>query len=447
MRVPVGTGKKMAFRKHLSIQGALEIVRGVFEAIADIRDKSKTSISLADALMSALAMFSMKCASLLEFDHSRVLPSTQKNLQNLFSIENVPSDTQMRAIIDDVLPDKLMRALKMLFSLVQRGKELESFKMEDGSILISVDGTGYFSSKSIRCSNCCEKEHKNGSKTFYHHMLSAVVISPNKKEVIPIGVEEIAKQDGSNKNDCERNASARLLADIRRQHPHLKITITEDGLASNGPHVTLLKSLNMSFILGCKADDHKALFETLSDLENMGGVEEFVETDVKQQRRYRYTNDVMLNDSYHNLRVGFLEYWEKDLKSGKTLHFSWITDKTLSKKNVFQIMRAGRSRWRIENETFNTLKNQGYNFEHNFGHGHNHLSYNLAILMFIAFGIDEIQKLACPVFEEMRKILKTLKALREAIRIWFFRNIHQSWQDLYLDILTSIRPPGKPSRS
>ena len=120
----------------------------------------------------------------------------------------------------------------------------------DGYYLLSVDGTGYFSSKQVHCTQCCEKHHRNGQITYYHQMLGAVLVHPDESEVIPLAPEPILKQDGSKKNDCERTAAKRLLEDIRREHPHLKLMVVEDGLASNGPHIQLLQSLDMRFILG-----------------------------------------------------------------------------------------------------------------------------------------------------------------------------------------------------
>ena len=78
-------------------------------------------------------------------------------------------------------------------------------------------------------------------------MLGAVLVHPDRREVIPLAPEPIVKGDGDTKNDCERNAAKRLLSDLRREHPHLKVLIVEDGLASNFPHLSLLDSLNMQY--------------------------------------------------------------------------------------------------------------------------------------------------------------------------------------------------------
>lgn len=446
MRVPHGTAD-MLFRENLSIKNMIQIVHRLFEGIADWRTSGAVKISLPDALMSALAVFGLKCESLLQFDEGMSSYETEQNIKNLYLVSEVPSDTRMREILDQVDPKEIKKALKVLFALAQRDRVLEGYRLEDGSILISVDGTGFFSSKTIRCASCCEKEHKDGSKTYYHQILSAVVISPNKREALPIGVEAIVKQDGTAKNDCERNAAKRLLQDLRREHPHLQITITEDGLASNGPHIHLLKELSMSFILGCKADDHLALFETMADLDEMGGSVTLIVNEGAITKKFKFANDLALNESHSDLRVNFLEYWETNHKSGKKLHFSWVTDKPLSKQSVNGVMLAGRARWRIENETFNTLKNQGYNFEHNYGHGSQNLSSNLAILMMTAFMIDELQKLACPVFAKLRSLHKTMKGVWRTIRSGFSFFVHENWLQFYLAMIAGRRIPARVARN
>ena len=80
-------------------------------------------------------------------------------------------------------------------------------------------------------------------------------------------------------------------------------------------------------------------------------------------------------------------------------NFSWITDFALTTDIVEKIMRGGRARWKIEIETFNTLKNQGYHFEHNYGHGKKNLSVVLAMVMMLTFLVDQTQQLCCPLFQ------------------------------------------------
>ncbi|WP_202617524.1 hypothetical protein, partial [Roseimaritima sediminicola] len=94
-------------------------------------------------------------------------------------------------------------------------------------------------------------------------MVAAVLVHPDRKEVIPLAIEPIVKQDGETKNDCERNATRRLLKRIKQQHPKLKLVITEDGIASNAPHIADLQSYGYHYILGAKPGDHAHLYDAV----------------------------------------------------------------------------------------------------------------------------------------------------------------------------------------
>jgi len=202
-------------------------------------------------------------------------------------------------------------------------------------------------------------------------MRGAVLVHPDRSEVFPLALEPILKQDGARKNDCERNAAKRLLSDLRREHPHLKLIVVEDALASNAPHIRQLQALNLRFILGATQSDHRYLFDWVAATPDTRTVEF---TDARGFRhRFRYLNGAPLNDANFALEVNFLEYWEH-AADGSVTHCSWVTDIPIHDSNLRVLMRGARARWKIENETFNTLKNQGYHFEHNFGHGNNHLS-------------------------------------------------------------------------
>ena len=94
-------------------------------------------------------------------------------------------------------------------------------------------------------------------------------------------------------------------------------------------------------------------------------------------------------------------------------------------------MQGGRARWKIENEVFNTLKNQGYQFEHNFGHGKKNLTSIFALLMMLAFLIDQIQEAACGLFQAALEKMISRRALWEIIRSYFYICFINSWQDLF----------------
>jgi Transposase DDE domain len=289
----------------------------------------------------------------------------------------------------------------------------------DSHYLLALDGTEYFSSKTIHCASCLHKVHRNGSCTYYHQMLGAAIVHPDQRAVIPLMPEPIVKQDGTDKNDCERNAAKRFVAKLRRDHPHLQFIITEDSLSSNAPHIETLHAHGLHYILGVKAGDHAYLFQQVQTAEHAGRVTLYERHDraAGVGHRLRFVNEGPLNASNVDVRVNFLEDWESS--ATKVQHCSWVTDRRVSKRNVFHLMRGGRARWKIENETFNTLKNQGYNFEHNYGHGEQHLSVVFAMLMMLAFLVDQTQQLCCALFQAVWAKLGSKRLLWERMRALF----------------------------
>jgi DDE family transposase len=415
-------------RKHLSADALLCLLRSGFAAITDHRP-GKPDIALTDALLSALAMFSLKSPSLLAFDQER----TEGNLQRVYGIERVPCDTAMREILDPVEPASLRPLFKHVFSALQRGKALEEMVFVEGHYLLALDGTGYFSSTQIHCDSCLETHHRNGTVTFRHQLLGAALVHPGQREVIPLMPEPIIKQDGTDKNDCERNAAKRLITKLRQDHPHLKFIVTEDSLSSNAPHIEVLQDHHLHYILGVKEGDHAYLFAHVAAAEQAGRVTYYDRADPETalHHRFRFVSDVPLNESNADLRVNFLECWEWEQGKDTVQHFSWVTDLRVNKGTVYRLMRGGRARWRIENETFNTLKNQGYHFEHNFGHGYQHLSVVFAILMMLAFLVDQVQQMCCPLFQAVWAKLGSKRRLWEKMRALFYDYALESMRQLF----------------
>ena len=169
-------------RKHLSAEGLLREARRV---CATIPDAPGQAIGLVDHLMSGLALFGLKYPSLLQFEHDRREATTRANLKALYGVERAPSDTRFRERLDEVDPRHLRPLYKALFAQLQRGKGLAGFEYLDGHYLLSLDGTGYFSSQKVHCAQCAEKHHRNGTTTYYHQMLGAVLVHPAHKEVFP----------------------------------------------------------------------------------------------------------------------------------------------------------------------------------------------------------------------------------------------------------------------
>src|SRR6266567_1033013 len=424
-------------RKYLCADALFRLLREHFATIADDR-VDEVEIPLSDALMSAFAMFSLKAPSLLAFDKQRA----EGNLKTIYGIERAPCDTRMRERLDPVSPESLRPSFKLVFRQLQRGKALEPMVFLDGHYLVALDGTGYFSSNTIHCTSCLHKVHRNGSITYYHQMLGAAIIHPDFREVIPLMPEPIVQQDGTDKNDCERNAAKRFIVKLRQDHPHLKFIVTEDSLSSNAPHIETLHDHGCHYILGGKEGDHAYLFKQVQAAEEAGRVTSYERHDraAGVVHRFRFVNDVPLNASRSDVRVNFMEYWE--IGKDKVQHFSWVTNLRVSKRNVYTLMRGGRARWKIENETFNTLKNQGYHFEHNYGHGQKNLSVVLALLMMLAFLIDQVQQKCNPLFRAAWRKKGPKCALWEAVRNLFASFEVSSMREVYEAIAYGYTRPA-----
>ncbi|MCF6298698.1 MAG: hypothetical protein L3J01_02350 [Thiomicrorhabdus sp.] len=310
-------------RKFLSADGLLSSVRRCLNR--ETFKSCQSPYRWDDCIMSGLAVFGFKFPSLLQFEISvNEEPLISRNLRTLYGVKKAPSDTCMRERLDQIDPRQLRRPFKQIFSHLQRGKALEQYRYLSGHYILSIDGTGQFSSEKVHCEQCCSKKHHNGKTSYYHHMLGAAIVHPEHKVVIPLAPEPIVKGDGENKNDCERNAAKRLLSDFRREHPHLKTLVVEDGLGSNFPHLSLLDSLNIAYIIGAKPGDHKFMFEWMKGQEP--------ETHTQQdadgtQHEFRYYHDAPLNQSNENYCVNVLDYTQTN-KKGKKQHFTWSLPST-----------------------------------------------------------------------------------------------------------------------
>ena len=364
-----------SFEKGLRRLAALEPKRSLFSNL--------------DCLMAGLAVFTFKYPSLLQFDHAVKSNATLlDNLKRLFALKDLPSDTQIRTRLDVIDPDALRPAFVKIFTLLQRRKVLENFRFMGDLYLVSLDGTGVFSSQKVHCDHCCQKRHRNGTLTYQHHILGAALVHPDQKSVFPLAPEPIRKEDGTKKNDCERNAAKRWIKDFRREHPHLKAVILADGLSSNEPFITLLKNNNLSFILVCKETDHAYLADWIRHIDEEDVIKlhrHDPKTDKEQQ--YTYFETVPLNDEKSDCTVNVVCF--KETVKGTTTQWMWVTDLALKREQLPEFVKGARARWKIENETFNTLKNQGYEFEHNYGHGQKNLNFIFSQLMMLAFLIDQ----------------------------------------------------------
>ena len=156
-------------RRPLHFDSLIQRVRQRLESLPEQR--RCPSFPLADTAMAGLALFSLKDPSLLAFC-GRAL---DHNLRSVFGLQSIPSDTPIREILDEVNPDQLRPLFKDIFRPLQRGKVLEEYVFLDGCYLVALDGVEYFCSQKVHCDPCMTRTHKDGTVSYYHPMLGAVL--------------------------------------------------------------------------------------------------------------------------------------------------------------------------------------------------------------------------------------------------------------------------------
>lgn len=413
------------------IDQLIKLVRQGFSTISDSRRNNK-SYKLADLLSTGFAIFSLKDPSLVSFREQYSV--RKENLNRIYGIENLPRDTALREGLDEVNPKDLQHQFKEPLNVLVNEGVFEERKVLDKYIVVSVDGTGHYCSGQKNCPQCMVKNHRNGKQTFYHQLLGAVNVHPEQSTVFPIVCEAIIKQDGSTKNDCELNASKRIIPQIRQMLPEEEIITVFDALYINGPHIKALFNENMRYIIGTKGQTYVDIqVQRLRKDDNLETLQ--WETEKANCTAY-FINGLILNGQHQDILTNYFEYTEINKQTGEQVFYStWATDIFITPNNVKDLIQIARSRWKIENETFNTLKNQGYHLEHNYGHGVKNLATNFAILTFLAFLVDQIAQHLDKTFQEAKAVCKSFRSFWEKIRYVFYLLPAMSMNAIYRFII------------
>ena len=354
------------------------------------RRGTDVNCSMADIGLSAFSVFFMQSPSFLA--HQRTLAENcgRSNAETLFGMTTMPCDNHIRQMLDGAATDHFDSVFANIVKDLDESGGLTRFRRLDGRILIALDGSEHFCSRKLNCPHCSTRKRSDGEIEYFHSFVSATLVAPGHTTVLPLPPEFVRPQDGAKKQDCETTAARRWLSRVGRAYAWLRPIYLGDDIYARQPMCADVLAEGASFIFTCKPSSHKTLSEYLEGVK----LDSFSETDgigsARRIYRYRWMADVPLRDGKDALTVNWLEI-EISKPSGKvTYRNSFVTDLAVSRKNVAAIAACGRARWKIENETFNVLKNNGYNLEHNFGHGKNTLSSLLVALNLQACSLHSI---------------------------------------------------------
>ena len=317
-----------------------------------------------------------------------------------------------------------------------------------GRWLVSLDGTEYFHSTAIHCP-AGTVSHGGETPHYAHTVLLPVLVTPDQREVLALEPEFITPQDGAEKQDCERNAAHRWVTRNGARLARHRVTLLADDLHCNQPFGALLQAQQLDFILTCKPTSHATLYEEVALLDKLGAVgvrKEHVWTGQGHERwHYRFVERVPLREPPHPLYVNWCELTITRQATGEELyHNAWATNRPLSEATVGATARAGRARWKVENEGHNVLKRRGYYLEHNYGHGRQHLSTVLVLLvLLLAFVCHTLLGLCDPAYQRLRAELGPRQTFFDDLRALPRYLPFRSWDDLLRFMLVGLEldPP------
>ena len=376
-----------------ALESLISNLQEVCAGLADRRQgpQGDGAYTMADIGLSAFSLFFMGSPSFLAHQRALAEGHGRSNCQTLFGMSAIPTDNYIRVMLDGAAP----AAFDGLFmqAMAVAADALAPFQCLDGRMLIALDGTEHFCSRKIHCPQCSTRRRADGGTEFFHAFLGASLVAPGHKQVLPLPPEFIAPQDGAEKQDCERNAAKRWLAKHGPALARYKPIYLGDDLFACQPIAEAIQKCRASFILTCKPASHQTIAEYIDGAE----LEEHRLTVGRPGKRsthiYRWIASVPLRDTKDALAVNWFSIEILNAKGKRTYYNSFVTDLPITPENVAELAAAGRARWKIENETFNVLKCNGYNLEHNFGHGKKTLASVFVVLNLLAFAFHTVANL------------------------------------------------------
>ena len=418
------------------------ILTNVFGQLPDTRRGENTQYTVCEAALGAFGVFFMQSPSFLAYQRDMQRRKGCNNAQSLFGVAHIPSDPQIRNLLDPIAPLHLGAGFWTILERLMEDKALAASFDFDGGWLCSLDGTQYFGSATIHCVHCTVTQR--GEATHYAHtVLIPVLAKPGKTEVLVLEPEFITPQDGADRQDCERNAARRWVIRNATHFTGRRVTILADDLHCNQPFCELLLDQHLDFIMTCKPDSHPTLYEEVALLTKLGAVSQREERvwsgQGHQHWTYRFVEHVPLREPPQALHVNWVELTIVREATGEVLyHNAFVTNHALTEHTIRSTVTAGRARWKVENEGHNVLKNHGYHLEHNYGHGQQYLSRVLVMLALLAFLCHTVLQLHDRAYQRLRAELGTRRTFFNDIRALTRYLFFASWEHLIAFMIAGL---------
>jgi len=428
-----------------TVEGLISTLRATCAGLPDKRRGKNSQYGMADIGMAAFSVFFMQCPSFLarQRHFAQGHGHGRSNCETLFAMTQIPSDNHIRDMLDAVRPEEFDPVFAEAVEALERGGGLTAFRRLGRHVLIAFDGTEYYRSAKLHCPCCSTRKRSGGKSEYFHSLVSATLVAPGHNRVVPLEPQFVVPQDGHDKQDCESMAARRWLAAHGSSYARLDPVYLGDDLYSRQPICEAVRAADGHFLFVCKPSSHPTIEEYLTGVE----LPELIRR-VKQGRQwfthtYRWLAEVPLRDGADAMIVNWLMIEIRNPAGEVTYRNSFVTDLPVGPDTVVELAACGRARWKIENESFNTLKTKGYNLEHNFGHGKQNLAAVLATLNLLAFAFHSVAELTQDIWRQAVTQVGARARFFEQLRSITAFLLFPSWHSL----LTSpgfAKPPSQP---
>jgi hypothetical protein len=424
--------------KGLSLGHIINYFREKWRTLPDMRrqDNNNLTYPIIDVALSAFSVFFMQSPSFLAHQRDMKRRKGKSNADTLFKIEQIPVAQEIRNLLDPIAPENFHAAYYAIEEQLRHAGYMKEFQGYAKTELVGLDGFVFHSSMKIHCDQCSIRRDRNGDVHYYHSAITPVIIRPAGEFVLSLPPEFIVPQDGHDKQDCEQAASKRWLATHTTELKAWSRTYLGDDLYAKHPLCKLINDrYKQYFIFVCKPDSHKTLYRWIEGMEKGGKLE------TKRVRQwngrhgeiweYRFATGVPIRAddgiglNWVELRITHEETKEQIYKN------SWITNHTVAANCVAGIAKAGRIRWKSENENNNILTTKGYHAKHNFGHGEKHLANTFLTLNILAFLIHTVQDMTNRLYRQLRQELGRRDTFFNDMQALTRYILFESWDGLW----------------
>ena len=408
----------------------LDRLRACCAELPDPRRGSNRRYAMADVAMAALSVFLMQSPSFLAHQRALAERGRRSNAHTLFGLDRIPCDNHIRQLLDGVPAAHFdARFHDLAADLGARGA-LAPMRRLDGHTLVALDGTEFFRSRKVHCDNCSTRKRADGGVEYFHQMLAATVVAPGRAQSLPLPPEFVRPRDGAAKQDCERQAVKRWLARHGSRCAALRPVYLGDDLYACQPVCQAMLDAGGDFLLTCKQPSHKTLYEYLHGIRPPTRRVTTGTGSRRRAHRYRWMTDLPIRDGDAAPRVNWLEIVSARPDDTVTHRGAFVTSLDVNRDNVAELADCARARWKMENETFNVLKQHGHHLEHNFGHGQDTLAAVVVVPDLLAFALHTAADLAETLWQRARRRLGTRYRLFEHLRTLAEYPVFPNWNAL-----------------